>query len=268
MKAETSLQLYVWERCFLLRAASLALTARARPYRRPSATLILTRTAPFTLQAGDTAYHGVVMAPQVPRHALIAVSTDVMVLDLGVDTPEFAHVRPALPASGLRVLDASECAQLLAQCPPLAALDEAAATQAFENLLDAWAALGGGTLPPAPAMDARLQRALEQIAQRPYDELSLDHLAQAAQLSPSRLRSLFQQQFGSAPMPYARWRKAWQAIRVWRPGMSFTEAAHHAGFYDLAHIDHTFRELFGMSPSALTTASGVHFVPCAALSRR
>ena len=263
MSTPVSLQLYTWDRCFLLLAHSLVLPPLPKPRRRPSATLLISRNKPFAMAgigAPGQRYQGVLLAPNVARSSLEAPDSDLLILDVGIATPAYQRLRGALKPAGVRVLTPEECASLHAVMPkadqPMNCMQ---AGTAFEALLST---LGASALAPEPPYDPRIAKVLHLIMQNALDELSLPGLAGEVELSPSRLRALFQQQLGCAPMPYIRWAKTWQAIRIWRKGMSFTEAAHQAGFYDLAHIDHALKELFGMNPSSMATANGVHFLHC------
>jgi AraC-like DNA-binding protein len=59
-----------------------------------------------------------------------------------------------------------------------------------------------------------------------------------------------------------RWIAAWRSVEIWRPGMSFTEVAHAAGFHDLSHANRTFHELFGMPPSRMLRAPDIAVQRC------
>lgn len=103
---------------------------------------------------------------------------------------------------------------------------------------------------PAPS-DTRVLQAIELIRARAGEPLALEVLAQAVQLSPSRLRHLFVAQTGMPLRTYQLWRRL---LRTWdflMQGENFAAAAHAAGFADAAHLSRTCRSMFGLAPSAM-----------------
>lgn len=97
-------------------------------------------------------------------------------------------------------------------------------------------------------VDARLQQVMQALSDT-GDLRAMPMLAQAAGLSPQRLRALAQEQLG---MPLARWR-IWQrfglAAKTVAAGGSLADAALAAGFADQAHLSRQMREMFGVPPS-------------------
>lgn len=75
-------------------------------------------------------------------------------------------------------------------------------------------------------------------------------------------RELFKQQTGFTIGEYARWRGVWRAALLWKRGAKLTDLAVEAGFYDLAHIDKAFNEVFGMNPSTVIDPRFVTLVNC------
>ena len=73
---------------------------------------------------------------------------------------------------------------------------------------------------------------------------------------------LFKQQTGFTIGEYARWRGVWRASLLWKRGAKLTSLAVEAGFYDLAHSDKAFNEVFGMNPSAIIDPRFVTLVNC------
>ena len=111
-------------------------------------------------------------------------------------------------------------------------------------------ALTGG-VEPSVVSDDRILRAVAYINAHLDAPLTLDQVAGAAYLSPSRFRHLFVEQTGMALRPYILWRRF---LRVWdlvTAGESLSAAAHAAGFADAAHLARTSRRMFGFPPSAL-----------------
>jgi AraC-like DNA-binding protein len=115
-------------------------------------------------------------------------------------------------------------------------------------------ALTGG-VEPAVVSDERILRAVSYIKSHLDAPLTLDEVASAAFLSPSRFRHLFVEQTGLALRPYILWRRF---LRVWElltAGESLSAAAHRAGFADAAHLTRTSRRMFGFPPSAIQMAA-------------
>lgn len=77
-------------------------------------------------------------------------------------------------------------------------------------------------------------------------------VAAAAGLSESRLAHLFRAEVGLTFRAYARWFQLGRAARAIAVGKSLTEAAHSAGFSDLAHFTRTFVAMFGLAPTEVS----------------
>jgi AraC-like DNA-binding protein len=99
--------------------------------------------------------------------------------------------------------------------------------------------------------DERILRAISHIKTHLGSSLTLDDIAEVANLSPSRFRHLFVEETGMALRPYILWRRF---VRVWEliaAGTSISSAAHEAGFADAAHLSRTSKAMFGFAPSGL-----------------
>jgi AraC-like DNA-binding protein len=110
---------------------------------------------------------------------------------------------------------------------------------------------------PSVVVDERILRAVAYINAHLDAPLTLDEVAGAAFLSPSRFRHLFVEQTGMALRPYILWRRF---LRVWELVMddeSLSAAAHRAGFADAAHLSRTSRRMFGFPPSAMRHGGSV-----------
>jgi AraC-like DNA-binding protein len=130
---------------------------------------------------------------------------------------------------------------------------------------------GDTDLPDTMADAARLVTALTLAADRtppdrhpavarlldllPDDlDAPLPVLAAAVGLSPGRVTHLFRDQVGIPLRAYRRWVRFLLAAEALRDGASFTDAAHRAGFADVAHLHRTFRHHFGLQPGPLLRA--------------
>ena len=83
------------------------------------------------------------------------------------------------------------------------------------------------------------------------DATSLEVLAGAVGLSPSRLMHVFTSSVGIPLRPYLAWLRVQRAAIEIVSGNSLTEAAITAGFSDAAHMSRTFRRMLGIPPSLL-----------------
>lgn len=118
------------------------------------------------------------------------------------------------------------------------------------------ARLCGATTELDRALDPRLAHALQFIRDHVREPLALGDVAAAVALSESRLRHLFVAQTGSPFRAYLLWLRINLAIEAVMAGASWTEAAHHAGFADSAHLTRTHRRMFGIEPTAIRPHGG------------
>ncbi|WP_227818075.1 helix-turn-helix domain-containing protein [Nitrogeniibacter aestuarii] len=80
------------------------------------------------------------------------------------------------------------------------------------------------------------------------------------QVSDSRLRHLFVANTRTTLSRYRVWCRLRSAVVAVRGGASLTDAALEAGFFDSAHFSRSFREMFGISPSAIFAREGLSIV--------
>lgn len=116
---------------------------------------------------------------------------------------------------------------------------------------------------PVPSPDARVERAIAEIQRRLDRPISLDEIADAVHLSPSRLRHMFTESTGMPFRPFILWSRLQKALQLAVAGESWTAAAHAANFSDSAHLTRTFRRMFGVAPTALGTARDTATAPAA-----
>jgi AraC-like DNA-binding protein len=105
--------------------------------------------------------------------------------------------------------------------------------------------------PPMRRIDERVTGLLERITASADLRISLGDAADIACLSPSRFAHLFRQQLGLPFSRYMLWRKVTRAMLVIGSERTLAAAAHAADFADAAHLTRTFRQMFGIPPSAL-----------------
>jgi AraC-like DNA-binding protein len=104
-------------------------------------------------------------------------------------------------------------------------------------------------------VDPRLRRVIDWVdacdENGRWDEVSFRAAASVAALSESRFRHLLREQFGIHWRAYILWRRLISALRYAITYGSATDAAHHAGFSDLAHLVRTCTRMFGMTPGEI-----------------
>ncbi|HEY6353675.1 MAG TPA: AraC family transcriptional regulator [Burkholderiaceae bacterium] len=113
------------------------------------------------------------------------------------------------------------------------------------------AMLCGASTETDRTLDKRLVRALEYIQANVRNPVSLGEVASAAALSESHFRHLFVAETGSSFRAYLLWLRINLAIDAAMTGVSWTEAAHAAGFADSAHLSRTHKRMFGIEPTAI-----------------
>ena len=107
----------------------------------------------------------------------------------------------------------------------------------------------------AARTDTRIKHALEHCRRGMEDDETL--LARRLCLSGSRLRHLFVADTGTTLSRYRLWCRIRRAVSSALAGKSLTVAAVEAGFFDSAHFSRSFREMFGVSPSAILAREGL-----------
>jgi AraC family transcriptional regulator len=115
--------------------------------------------------------------------------------------------------------------------------------------------------PPLKKVDTRITQALEAIRRADVRKMSLEDAAKSVFLSPSRFAHLFKDEVGLPFRRYLLWRKLSRAMEEFGRGANLTNAAHAAGFSDSAHLTHTWRQMFGVSPTAMLGAARFYEIP-------
>ncbi|MGH8456528.1 MAG: helix-turn-helix domain-containing protein [Stenotrophobium sp.] len=246
------MHLFIWNRRFLLHADPYVMDRRSQPYRRLSITLIVAHTGSFALavNGGPVEHHeAAIVASNVQRDFIEAPAGGISIFDAGISTETFLRLAPRVAPGRVQALTAGAAArlrELLARQAPAQA-DLALARALYDAAIDI-----ACETPAAPLQrDPRILQLMATIERLPLDAQPQQQLTQSAGLSESRLRALFRQHLGCSMSQYLRWVTAWKAVALWRRGVSLTQIAHDAGFYDLSHADRVAREITGMNPSAM-----------------
>ena len=104
---------------------------------------------------------------------------------------------------------------------------------------------------PSINIDPRIQEAIQLIEQSEGHKISAADLANSIYLSESRMGHLFKTEIGIPLRRYLLWQRLTAAMQNITEGYTFTDAAHQAGFSDLAHLTRTAKQMFGFAPSTL-----------------
>jgi AraC-like DNA-binding protein len=108
--------------------------------------------------------------------------------------------------------------------------------------------------------DPRMHVALDWLAK--FDlkqELRIEYLSQALNLSASRLRHLFHQQLGMSPAQLLKSLRMQAAKDLLTSSFMRTKEVMAAvGLNDASHFARDFKETYGLTPTQLRKQSGVH----------
>ncbi len=112
-------------------------------------------------------------------------------------------------------------------------------------------------------MEPRIRKVLTLVERNLHQKLSVSMMAQAANLSPSRLHRLFKSEIGMTPMIYlrnCRMKKARSLLET--TFLSVKEVARGVGVNDDSHFVRDFEKAFGVTPARYRArfSSGNHGV--------
>lgn len=109
-------------------------------------------------------------------------------------------------------------------------------------------------------MDARVRRVLELIHGEFQQQINIEELAKAVNLTPSRLRHLFKAEMGTSPTQYLRdlrMRKAQTLLAT--TFMRVKEIVPIVGAKDESHFMRDFKKLYGLTPSQYREKTNAFF---------
>lgn len=258
--APSGVTIYYWPCSLVLLAPSLLLD---RPTSPLCATLRIACRNPYTIELDDAVLttRASLVAPRAGRKKVTALNSDLALFYLPIDDPEYAGLREVLGGASIVDLPIDLFEDLLPQIRR--AMTEIVTPQEIKSLVrEVVQAITGKRNAPASLMDPRVRDACRILDEMPLKDVSLQGVAAQLNLSSSRLREIFKKQTGFTIGEYARWRGVWRAALLWKRGAKFAGLAAEAGFYDLAHIDKAFNEVFGMNPSEVIDPRFVTLVSC------
>lgn len=99
-------------------------------------------------------------------------------------------------------------------------------------------------------VDPRILRVIQQLDAHPADLTSVVKLAAAEGLSASRFQHVFSDEIGVPFRRFRIWNRLRAALRGALNGQSLTQAAHNAGFSDLAHFARLHQDTFGVTATS------------------
>jgi len=105
--------------------------------------------------------------------------------------------------------------------------------------------------------DERITRVLKRLDESKGAQCTSEELESIACLSSSRLQHLFREQVGIPIRRYSLWMRIRYVLEQLISGAKVIDAAVDAGFSDTAHFSRTFKDMFGLPPSALMSAKGL-----------
>lgn len=212
------------------------------------------------VRAGDTGAWvrsaGVVTAPDA-LHAIDARGSEILIVFVDPESEVGQSMRAAITGA-VRHLGAKERDALVVGVTPMKIMGTGGAAWMSRVI----AALGGEQVRSRRAVHPRVRKLLRLLQAMPAGgDVSLEALARAVRLSPSRLMHVFTESIGVPLRPYLAWLRLQRAAAAVVARRPLSEAAHAAGFADAAHMSRTFRRMFGVAPSDLRPPSSPLRVP-------
>lgn len=218
------------------------------PHRHFTASIIVSMGAPFRLRAEPssefTPMEAAMVAPNIEQE-LDARGTEVAILQVDPESQGYARIAHRFADDDVRTLEDPLLSRLRTILETSG--DPAAAREAYSATLDE---LAGGGEPMAP-IDPRIRKVLALIKSDFLTTPPAARLAAAVGLSSGRLIHLFTREMGLPIRRYILWLRLRDVLISVAAGATLTQAAHHAGFSDSAHLSRTFRDMFGFPPSSI-----------------
>ncbi|WP_375176406.1 helix-turn-helix domain-containing protein [Marinobacter mobilis] len=243
--------LYLWAR----RTLYIAQPGQPIEFEPAAAQLVVSLGAPFRYRAPDTrrshACRSLLLAPGTRMTLTLAnagIATcylDALGQDFGLLAAQMSLQMPGVYCAAPREAEFQAWFAELQQSP----VTSAEAYHRLEQLINP----GGARY---PGVDPRVDAAVSLIRDSVAENLSVELLAEAVNLSVPRLVQLFRSQVGVPIRRYRQWHRLFVTAQGIARGLSLTDAAIGAGFTDSAHFSHTFRTILGLRPSDIFSAPG------------
>lgn len=121
----------------------------------------------------------------------------------------------------------------------------------YEWMLSLQRCLLDGNAPTRSEIPSAYKRVVTYIQDHIADDLTLDQLAEVAQLDKYYLCKMFPHYFRITPMDYVRNRRIEKAAELLRDhGLSITNVASLCGYTSLSYFGKVFHKMVGLSPLA------------------
>lgn len=99
--------------------------------------------------------------------------------------------------------------------------------------------------------DERISKAILFIANTKSQQIRVKDVADHVCLSESRLRFLFKKQVGQPIQSFILWIKVITSLNLVLKGKQITNAAYDTGFWDASHMNRSYKEILGVTPSTI-----------------
>lgn len=132
----------------------------------------------------------------------------------------------------------------------LSRVSSAAHDAELKSLLDNFLPMAPHAAQPL-RVDKRIQKVALSIMTDTQRNIPVEELAATHAMSVSSLEHLFKQQIGIPLRMFRAWFRLKAAVLFVQQGLSLTEAALRAGFFDSAHFTRAFKDTFGLPPSEI-----------------
>ena len=201
---------------------------------------------------------GVIVSANV-RHELKSSETRMVVLQFDPDQIDAAESELLVPGD-IAPFKREQIAGILSDLEelPEGLADCERAWQIYDSVLKSL----GFLRDEPPELDERIVKVIEHLREFYEEKISVGDLAELVGLSEDRLMRLFREQLGIPIRRYHLWIRLRKAATFLKDGVNLTHAAHEAGFADSAHFSRTFKNMFGVAPSAFLSNMSevkVHF---------
>ncbi len=100
-------------------------------------------------------------------------------------------------------------------------------------------------------VDSRISKAITFIVNTQGKQLKVKDIADHVFLSESRLRHLFKEQVGQPIQSFMLWTKVINSLNLVLKGEKISRAAYDVGFWDASHMNRSYREVLGTTPSTI-----------------
>ncbi len=239
---------YLWHDHFLLLAHGHQNTA----HRHVAASLIIGMDGPLRVQVDGHWHEGRLFLVAPEREQALESDGRLLVAHFDPDTWYWRQLVSRTRGEGFYA------GALPADCPGMDELDRGDCQRARVWLDDICRLLSD----THDSLDPRVVQVTSALRAGMPEQLDLAGLARLAGVSESRLTHLFKDATGVTLKRFLLHLKIQRALRYWSPGMTLTQLAADAGFYDQPHLVRTARAMFDALPSQWISEDAMRLVRC------